>query len=73
MHAQTLAFEQKLSLIKRNIRKQIRLNRLTSACVCKRLGKNRNYLSQMQNPTLSKLIDISSAIGCRLEDIVCGV
>ena len=60
-------------ILKRNIQEERRKRKVKVKQVCDYLGRDRFYLSQMINPDLNTLIDISKAIGCSTADLVKGL
>lgn len=41
--------------------------------LCKSLGKNRCYISQLENPGLNTIIDIANTIGCSPSELLNGL
>lgn len=60
-------------ILKRNIQEERRKRKVKVKQVCDYLRRDRFYLSQMINPDLNTLIDISKAIGCSTADLVKGL
>lgn len=60
-------------ILKRNIQEERRKRKIKVSEVCKYLDRDRFYLSQMVNPDLNTLVDISKAIGCSASDLLKGL
>ena len=60
--------------IKENIKRELKARQSNINKLCRTLGVNRNYISQLKDSTpLSKLKRISDAIGCELSVLFVGV
>ena len=60
--------------IKENIKKELKERQSNINKLCRTLGVNRNYISQLKDNTpVSKLKKISDSIGCNLSDLFVGV
>ena len=57
-----------------NIKRELKERKSNINKLCRTLGMNRNYISQLKDSTpISKLKRISDAIGCNLSDLFVGV
>ena len=60
--------------IKENIKRELKERQSNINLLCRTLGVNRNYISQLKDNTpVSKLKKISDAIGCDLLNLFVGV
>lgn len=60
--------------IKENIKRELKERQSNINKLCRTLGVNRNYISQLKDNTpISKLKRISDAIGCDLLNLFVGV
>ena len=58
----------------KNIKKELKERQSNINKLCRTLGVNRNYISQLKDNTpVSKLKKISDAIGCDLSNLFVGV
>ena len=60
--------------IKENIKRELKERQSNINKLCRTLGVNRNYISQLKDNTpVSKLKKISDAIGCNLSNLFEGL
>lgn len=60
--------------IKENIKRELKERQSNINKLCRTLGVNRNYISQLKDNTpVSKLKRISDAIGCNLSNLFDGL
>ena len=60
--------------IKENIKRELKERQSNINKLCRTLGVNRNYISQLKDSTpVSKLKRISDAIGCNLSNLFDGL
>ena len=60
--------------IKENIKRELKERQSNINKLCRTLGVNRNYISQLKDSTpVSKLKKISDAIGCNLSNLFEGL
>lgn len=62
-----------IQVIKINIKRLCKENGINTSKLCKLLGKNRNHISQLENPSIRTMVDIANAIGCRPSDLMVGL
>jgi len=56
--------------LKENIHRERRFRNIKVSDLCKNIGKDRFYISQMINPPFNTIIDIANAIGCTPADLM---
>ena len=63
-----------ISIIKRNIKKELTERGKSVGWLCRELNVNRNYISQLSDNTpLCKIVRIANTIGCNASSLLCGV
>lgn len=62
-----------IQIVKANIKRLCKENGTNTSKLCKLLGKNRNHISQLENPSIRTMVDIANAIGCSPSDLLAGL